>query len=77
MGLRAARFIQGRLLLHNADPATPVTIVENASRPNEAIVSTTLSALPEALTLNEIKGPAVLMLGYTRRRASEALRAAS
>lgn len=77
MGLRAARFIQGRLLLHDADPATPVTIVENASRPNEVIVSTTLSALPDALSLNDVKGPAVLMLGYTRRRASEALRAAS
>ena len=77
MGLRAARIIQGRLLLHDADPATPVTIVENASRPNEVIVSTTLSALPDALSLNDVKGPAVLMLGYTRRRASEALRAAS
>lgn len=77
MGLRAARFIQGRLLLHDADPATPVTIVENASRPNEVIVSTTLSALPDALSLNDVRGPAVLMLGYTRRRASEALRAAS
>ena len=77
MGLRAARFIQGRLLLHDADPATPVTIVENASRPNEVIVSSTLANLPEMLSLNEIKGPAVLMLGYTRRGASEALKVAS
>ncbi|MEL6687329.1 MAG: siroheme synthase CysG [Pseudomonadota bacterium] len=77
MGLRAARFIQGRLLLHDADPATPITIVENASRPNELIVSSTLANLPEALTLNEIKGPAVLMLGYTRRDATAALKVAS
>ncbi|MGB3456672.1 MAG: siroheme synthase CysG [Litorimonas sp.] len=77
MGLRAARFIQGRLLLHDADPATPVTVVENASRPNEIIVSATLSTLPDVLTANEIKGPALLMLGYARRAAQASLKAAS
>ena len=30
MGKRAARFIQGRLLMHGADPGTPVSVVENA-----------------------------------------------
>lgn len=67
MGLRAARFIQGRLLLHGADPLTPVTVVENASRVNEVRLATTLARLPDDLASGGIKGPAVLMLGYRDR----------
>ncbi|MEM7730073.1 MAG: siroheme synthase CysG [Pseudomonadota bacterium] len=77
MGLRAARFIQGRLMLHGARPDTPVAIVENASRANEVILQTTLSDLPEDLAGNGIKGPAVLMLGYTRRHAEQSFQVAS
>ncbi|MGB6231371.1 MAG: siroheme synthase CysG [Litorimonas sp.] len=77
MGLRAARFIQGRLLLHDADAATPVSVVENASRPNQLIVETTIGNLPDDLTRQGIKGPAVLMIGYARRAAAQALKEAS
>lgn len=77
MGVRAARFIQGRLLVHDAAPDTPVTVVENASRPNEVIVTATIATLPDALRLNAIKGPAILMLGYARRDANVVLKAVS
>ena len=75
MGVRAARFIQGRLMLHGASPATPVTVVENASRPNRQVLSTTLGRLPHAMAGSHIQGPAVLMLGYTPRGAVEAKKA--
>ncbi len=45
MGKRAARFIQGRLIMHGADPATPVSVVENASRPDQRVIATTLGRL--------------------------------
>jgi uroporphyrin-III C-methyltransferase/precorrin-2 dehydrogenase/sirohydrochlorin ferrochelatase len=77
MGLRAARFIQGRLLLHGADSATPVAVVENASRANEIILSTTIGGLPDDLVANNIKGPAVVMIGYDVRSAQAKLKAAS
>lgn len=77
MGLRAARFIQGRLLVHGASPETPVSVVENASRPSEVILATTLATLPDDLKANGIKGPAVLMIGYDHRKAQASLRAAS
>ncbi|NKB28117.1 MAG: uroporphyrinogen-III C-methyltransferase [Rhodobacteraceae bacterium] len=67
MGKRAARFVQGRLLMHGADPATPVGIVENASRPDERVISTTLAALPGTLNAANLTGPAVIMLGLARR----------
>lgn len=77
MGLGAARFIQGRLLLHGADSATPVSVVENASRANEIILSTTIGGLPDDLAANSIKGPAVVMIGYAVRTTRAKLKAAS
>lgn len=64
MGVGASRFIQGRLLIHGASSDTPVTVVENATRPNQKIVSTKLSSLADDMAKSDIKGPAVLMLGY-------------
>lgn len=67
MGLRAARWIQGRLLMHGADPGTPVSVVENASRPDQRIHDATLATLPDAAAA--AKGPAVFMLGLAPRYA--------
>ena len=69
MGKRAARFLQGRLLMHGADPATPVTVVENASRPEARDLATTLAALPADLAAAALEGPAVILLGLAPRRA--------
>lgn len=68
MGKRSARFAQGRLLMHGADPATPVTIVENASRPDSVTRATTLSQLPQAVA--ECTGPAVILFGLAPRAAA-------
>ncbi len=69
MGVGAARFIQGRLMLHGAESDRPVTVVENASRPNQIITYTTLRNLPEDLVAAGIKGPAILLIGYAERRS--------
>lgn len=61
MGKRAARFLQGRLMMHGARPDTPLSLVENISRPDQRIVATTLQALPGATA--DLDGPAVLFLG--------------
>jgi uroporphyrin-III C-methyltransferase/precorrin-2 dehydrogenase/sirohydrochlorin ferrochelatase len=73
MGKRAARFVQGRLLMHGADPATPVTVVENASRPDQRILASTLGELEPALTQAAFDGPALILLGLAPRRADAAL----
>jgi uroporphyrin-III C-methyltransferase / precorrin-2 dehydrogenase / sirohydrochlorin ferrochelatase len=72
MGRRAARFVQGRLLMHGADPTTPVSIVENASRPDQQIIPSRLDALVADLQRAALTGPAVLMLGLTPARAKGA-----
>lgn len=73
MGLKAARFVQGRLMLHGADPATPVTAVENASRADEKVVAARLDRLPQALDAAGVRGPAILFIGLAPRSALAAL----
>ncbi|MDP5360990.1 MAG: siroheme synthase CysG, partial [Paracoccaceae bacterium] len=69
MGKKSARFIQGRLLMHGADPATPVTIIENVSRADQQIIATTLAQLEPTLTRADLKGPAITFYGLAPRDA--------
>ncbi|WP_120635313.1 uroporphyrinogen-III C-methyltransferase [Ruegeria sp. EL01] len=73
MGKKSARFIQGRLIMHGADRATPVTLVENASRPDQRILSTTLDQLPTDLAAAEMDGPALTFYGLAPRDAAQAV----
>ena len=70
MGVRAAHFIQGRLMAHGARSDTPVTIVENASRPDQRTLGVTLSGLTAAISAERINGPAILLYGMAPRRAA-------
>lgn len=71
MGKKSARFIQGRLMMHGAEATTPVTVVENVSRPDQRVVAATLATLPDAVAA--IDGPAVLLYGLAPRQAASAL----
>src|SRR6056297_3306607 len=73
MGKKSARFIQGRLIMHGADRATPVTVIENASRPDQRCVATTLDSLAQDLSRAEITGPALMVYGLVPRAAQAAL----
>lgn len=74
MGKKSARFIQGRLMMHGAAADTPVTLIENVSRPEERVISTSLAALPEAAAA--LQGPAVILYGLAPRAAQSALKEA-
>ncbi len=69
MGKKSSRFIQGRLLMHGADRATPVSIVENASRPEQRIVATTLARMAQDLEAADLAGPALTFIGLAPRAA--------
>ena len=71
MGKKSARFIQGRLMMHGALPATPATLVENVSRPDQRVVAATLATLPEAA--QSLEGPAVILFGLAPRAAAQAI----
>ena len=72
MGKRAARFVQGRLLIHGADRATPVTFVENASRVDQRVVASTLGTMADDLAAADLQGPALTFLGLAPRAARTA-----
>lgn len=69
MGKKSARFIQGRLLMHGAAPDTPVTVVENASRPDQRILATTLAQMEPTISAAGLKGPALTFFGLAPRAA--------
>jgi uroporphyrin-III C-methyltransferase len=71
MGKRAARFVQGRLFMHGASPDMAVTLVENASRPEQRIIATTLAGLPQQAAA--LCGPAIILLGLAPKAATETL----
>jgi len=73
MGKRAARFLQGRLLMHGGDRATPITLVENASRPDQRILETSLGTLPQDLERARMNGPCLILFGLAPRKARATL----
>lgn len=73
MGKSAARFLQGRLIMHGAARITPVTVVENASRPDQRVLATTLDRLPADLADAAMTGPALTFYGLAPREAMGAL----
>lgn len=68
MGKKSARFLQGRLLMHGADADTPVTIVENASRPDQSILASRIGTL--AADTAGLTGPALMLYGLAPRSAA-------
>ena len=73
MGKKSARFIQGRLLMHGIEPATPVTVIENASRPDQRVLSTTVARMEPTISDAGLDGPALTFIGLAPRNAVAAL----
>jgi uroporphyrin-III C-methyltransferase/precorrin-2 dehydrogenase/sirohydrochlorin ferrochelatase len=73
MGVRGARFVQGRLIMHGAAPETPVTAIENASRADARVIATTLARLPSDLEAAAPDGPVILLYGLAPRAARRAV----
>jgi uroporphyrin-III C-methyltransferase len=72
MGKAAARYLQGRLMMHGGHPDTPVTLIENASMPDERILVSTLARFPVDLAEAALEGPALMLLGLAPRAAHAA-----
>ncbi|MDZ4375116.1 MAG: uroporphyrinogen-III C-methyltransferase [Phenylobacterium sp.] len=71
MGLSMAPVIAGRLLAAGRDGGTPALIVENASRPDERRVVSTLAGLAQAA--ESVSGPALLIVGEAMALAQAGL----
>ena len=63
MGIGAAPRLQQRLLEGGLDPATPVAVIENGTRPDERVLSGTISDLAALVAHHEVSGPAIILIG--------------
>lgn len=72
MGLRAIPFLQGRLLMHGADPATPVTLAARVSHPDQSLIVTTLAGAASAAEAERLTGPVVIMFGLSPHHSAVA-----
>jgi len=59
--------------MHGAAAETPITLVENASRPNKHVVATTLADLAQCHQTHAFEGPVISLYGLSPRAAVPAM----
>jgi uroporphyrin-III C-methyltransferase len=75
MGVARAGSIRAGLIAGGMAPATPAVAVENATRPDERSVATTLDALEADLARHRIASPAILVIGEVAALSAASLAA--
>jgi uroporphyrin-III C-methyltransferase/precorrin-2 dehydrogenase/sirohydrochlorin ferrochelatase len=71
MGVAALGRIAQGLLTHGREPATPVAIVENGTRPDQRVTLATLATLDDVARRGEIQSPALLIVGEVAALAAQ------
>lgn len=76
MGLATAEAIADKLIEDGLAPDMPVAVIENATRPQMRVLRGPLAGLPDLVTREKVKSPAVIVIGeVTAEPQVEALRA--
>ncbi|MEO5560669.1 MAG: siroheme synthase CysG [Dokdonella sp.] len=63
MGVGELSGLCDRLFAHGRAPTTPFALIENGSRPDQRVITGTLSQLPERAIAHKVCSPALLILG--------------
>jgi uroporphyrin-III C-methyltransferase/precorrin-2 dehydrogenase/sirohydrochlorin ferrochelatase len=63
MGVVKSPHIQEQLISHGRATSTPVAIIENGTRKNQRVFTTTLNNLAAEIELQQIQSPALLIIG--------------
>src|SRR4051812_27103719 len=71
MGVDTAPAIAAALVEHGRTPETPVAVVADGSTPTQRVVRTTLAGLAQTLADQDIRPPAVWVVGEVVRLAAE------
>lgn len=71
MGVAQLQKLRDKLVTHGRSLSTPFAIVENGSRLNQRVVTGTLANLPELAKQQQIKSPALVLLGEVAALADE------
>ena len=68
MGVKTAPQIAEKLMGDGLTPDVPVAVIENAARSNMRVVRGLLAGLPDLITQNAIKSPALIVIGDVTAR---------
>ncbi|MGL6290522.1 MAG: siroheme synthase CysG [Silanimonas sp.] len=71
MGVQGLDTIRDCLIARGRAPGTPFALIENGSRTNQRVVLGTLSELPERATAENVRSPALLILGEVAALAKD------
>lgn len=63
MGLATAEAIADKLIEDGLAPDMPIAVVENATRPQMRVLRGPLAGLPELVTREKVKSPAIIIIG--------------
>lgn len=71
MGVATAELIARCLIENGLDPATPVAVIENGTRPNQRMITGQAANLGTIVRDNGILTPAVIIIGWVAEHACE------
>ncbi len=63
MGINSLPMISAELIAHGREAGTPAAIIRNGTRCDQQVLRGTLASLPELVAKNNIKPPALIVLG--------------
>jgi len=63
MGINSLPMISAELIAHGRSASTPAAIIRNGTRSDQQVLRGTLASLPELVVKNNIKPPALIVLG--------------
>ena len=75
MGLANASAITAKLIADGLSPATPVAVVENATRPDQRVLRGTLTGLGDLVLREGVKSPALIIIGAVAALGQTEIRA--
>jgi len=67
MGLESIAELTRQFIAKGAPPSLPVALIDNGTRPNQQVLTTTLDTIAEKTAKAGIKGPAILIIGSVVR----------
>ncbi len=73
MGLNSAELIAEKLIADGLAPATPLALIENASRPDMRVLRAPLAALAETVAWHKVRSPALIVIGAVTALADAVL----
>jgi uroporphyrin-III C-methyltransferase len=72
MGVATAAQIADKLIADGLDPAIPVAVIENATRPEMRVLRSALAGLAALVADNRVKSPAIIIVGHVAAEPDEA-----